>query len=325
VGNKNKYQLNPSGVGTNVNALPYGTLFNVGVDPGTVGSAEYTYSKYPTYQAINVANHNLYSNYNSMQVSWVRQKGNYDISFNYTWSKALGIVGQDQLNLNNDYGPEPFDRRHIINAAYSVQLPSPIHNNAIAKGFVNGWQISGITSLQSGVNLTAATIGADSGSMFNVTNNISGLTVNNAYKSTNINSQSINGTDAIPLEPIITCNPTANLAPHQYVNGNCFKLPTVPGTNGPIVGPEIFGPWFFNSDLSMFKNFQMAETRRLQFRFEAYNFLNHPIWSFAQNGLGSSALNLNFAGSTSNTNAAFGYTPVKLGQRVVEMEVKFFF
>jgi hypothetical protein len=326
VGNKNEDQLNPAGVGTNVNALAFGTLFNVGKDPGTLtGGAEYVYGPYPTYQAINVANHNLYSNYNSMQVSWVRQRGNYDISLNYTWSKAMGIVGQDQLNLKNDYGAEPFDRRNIINAAYSIQLPSPITGNAVAKGIVNGWQLTGVTSLQSGVNLTAATIGANSGTMFNAGGNISSsITTANSYGST-INAQSINGTGEIPLEPIITCNPTANLAPHQYVNGACFKIPTVPGTNGPIVGPEIFGPWFFNSDLGMFKNFQISETRKVQFRFEAYNFLNHPIWSFAQNGLGSSDLNLNFGANGTNTNTGFGYTPIKIGQRVVEIEVKFFF
>ena len=66
--------LNTTGVGTNINVIPYGTLFNIGKDPSAVASGEYTYGPYPTYQAVNIANHNLYSNYNALQLSWVRRK-----------------------------------------------------------------------------------------------------------------------------------------------------------------------------------------------------------------------------------------------------------
>lgn len=330
VGNKSKYQLNSNGVGTNVNALPYGTLFNVGSDPGKLtGGSEYIYGPFPTYQAVNVANHNLYSNYNSMQISWVRQKGKYDLSLNYTWSKALGIVGGNQLNLNQDYGAEPFDRRQIFNAAYSIQLPSPITGNRLAKGVVNGWQISGITGVQSGVNLTGTVLNANSLSAFNVGGNIgSGIYANDGYAQSPVNADSINGTGEIPLEPIITCNPTKNLGKNQYLNGSCFQLPTTQGANGPIVPSEYFGPWSVNSDLSLFKNFQMGESRKLQFRFEAYNFLNHPFYSFASTGPGSSALNLTYAevnGQITQTNTGFGYAPIKIGQRVVELALKFYF
>jgi hypothetical protein len=327
VGNQSKYQFNTTGVGTNINVVPYGTLFNVGKDPSSVGSGEYAYAPYSLYQAVNIANHNLYSNYNALQVSWVRQKGRYDITLNYTYSKSLGIVGSDQLNLSQDYGAEPYDRRNIFNAAYSIELGNPVQgSNKLIRGVVNGWQLSGITQLQSGVNLSQSS----SNGGFNATGNISSsLHVNNAYHST-VSAYSINGTDQVPLQPLVTCNPTANLGPNQYVNGNCFSISTVPGVNGPIVLPEIFGPWFFNSDLSMFKNFQMSESKKLQFRFSAYNFLNHPIWSFTGTGVGSNSTYLDFAPSTSgglpvNTNAAFGYAPIKLGNRIVQLAVKFYF
>src|SRR5207249_1862871 len=156
VGNKSKYQLNQNGVGTNVNLIPFGTLFKVGVDPSTLtGGGEYKYGPYPIYQGINLANHNQYSNYNSLQVTWLRQRGRYDMTLNYTYSKALGLVGLDQTNLASDYGPEPFDRRHIFNAAYSIELGGPVHNSKALGALVNGWQFSGITQFQSGVNLTA--------------------------------------------------------------------------------------------------------------------------------------------------------------------------
>jgi hypothetical protein len=326
VGNQSKYGFNTAGVGTNINVVPYGTLFNVGKDPSTIGSAEYDYAPYSLYQALNIAQHNLYSNYNALQVSWVRQRGKYDITMNYTYSKSLGIVGNDQLNLSQDYGPEPYDRRQIFNAAYSIELPNPAQGSKILKGIVNGWQLSGITQLQSGVNLTAESNAGN----FNATGNISGsLHVDNAYGST-VTAQSINGTDQVPLNPILTCNPTANLGPHQFINGNCFTISTTPGVNGPIVLPEYFGPWFFNSDLSVFKNWQLSESKKLQFRFSAYNFLNHPIWSFSGAGPGSNSTYLNFSpnpngGSPINTNDAFGYTPIKLGNRIVQLALKFYF
>ena len=49
--------------------------------------------------------------------------------------------------------------------------------------------------------------------------------------------------------------------------------------------PAIYGPAFFNSDLGLFKNFQITESKKLQFRFNGYNFLNHPLWSFNGNNL----------------------------------------
>ena len=260
-----------------------------------------------------------------MQVSWVRQKGKYDLTLNYTYGKALGIVGADQLNLSQDYGAEPFDRRQIFNAAYSIELPKPIASgNKFLAGVVNGWQLSGITQLQSGINLTANS----SAGAFNATANISSsIKVNNSYGSL-VTAEAINGTPEVPLMPIVTCNPTANLKPHQYLNGACFSLPTTPGQNGPIVLPEYFGPWFFNSDLSLFKNFQISESKKLQFRFSAYNFLNHPVWSFDSSGPGSNQTYLDFvpgANGPVNSNTNFGYTPIKLGSRIVQLALKYYF
>ena len=141
----------------------------------------------------------------------------------------------------------------------------------------------------------------------------------------NISSQSINGTDQIALSPILTCNPKQNLGPHQWLNGNCFALPTTPGTNGPVVLPEYFGPWFWTSDLSLFKNFQMKESQKFQFRFSAYNFMNHPIWSFSGSGYGANSLYLNYNGSTTNSNSGFGVAPLKVGNRILQLAVKYYF
>jgi hypothetical protein len=260
-------------------------------------------------------NHNLYSNYNSLQVTWNRQRGRFDYTLNYTYSKTLGIIGIDEFSLKNDYGPMPGDRRHIFNAAYSIEMPNPARNNMLAKALINGWQISGITQIQSGVNLSENT---QIGNNYNL--NANGF---KAVNGLNVSNLTINGTPSVPLQPLVTCNPNSGLGSHQFVNGSCFALPTIPGGNGPITLPEVFGPSFFNSDLSLFKNFQFSESRKLQLRFSAYNFMNHPLWSFRN---GSNNLNLNFDGTTGQlANDKFGIATEKLGHRIIQLAIKFYF
>ena len=82
------------------------------------------------------------------------------------------------------------------------------------------------------------------------------------------------------------------------------------------------GPGFFNSDLSIFKNFTFgqSESKKLQFRFSGYNFLNHPNWTFLNADQG---LNLTFNSSGTLTNQKFGYATNTIGHRILQMMVKF--
>jgi hypothetical protein len=219
------------------------------------------------------------------------------------------------------------DRRHIFSTAYSVNLPSPIRNNKIVSGFVNGWQLSGSTQIQSGANLT----GVSTNRNFNLNlNNAIIPGTQNIINSTGttgitISNSSLLGTNAIQLNPILTCDPTSNLGAHQWINAGCFAVPTAIGQNGPTVIPAIYGPAFFNSDLGIFKNFLITETKKLQFRIQANNFLNHPLWSMSQ----GNSMNLTFTqasnGTITQSNSQFGIAQYKTGQRIVELLVKFNF
>ena len=231
---------------------------------------------------------------------------------NYTYGKAMGILGgYDQFNLNNDYGVQAGNRTHIFNAAYSIELGN-FTRSKIGGGFINGWQISGITQWESGANLAA-----------NSGNGNFGLNLNSAKvpgTDYNISNVSLLGTNDIQLNPILTCNPRSNLGPHQYINASCFSMPTGIGQNGPTVLPAIYGPAFFNTDLGLFKNFQITEAKRLQFRVDGYNFMNHPLWSF--NG---SNLSLGFDGAGKVNTPTFGIVTQKQGNRVIQLAVKFYF
>src|ERR1017187_5507311 len=93
------------------------------------------------------------------------RKGRYNLNLNYTFGKAMGIINAaaDPFNLANDYGVQPTNRTHLFNAAYSIELGNPAHDKILG-GFVNGWQLSGITQVESGANLT----GFSSGNNFNL-------------------------------------------------------------------------------------------------------------------------------------------------------------
>ncbi|MEO7146030.1 MAG: carboxypeptidase regulatory-like domain-containing protein, partial [Bryobacteraceae bacterium] len=326
VGNQSNDLQNTSGAGSNVNLVPVGAMLGQ-VNPSTANANNFR--PYLGYGDINLATNNLYANYNAMQVTWARQKGRFILQLNYSYQKALGIVNAalDPFDLSQNYGIQPGDRRQLFNASYSFDMGNPFHGgNRIARGAVNGWQLSGITSWESGSNLT---YNSGTGDHYNIQLNsaiIPGSISAANPKGIFIGNQSLLGTNAIQFNPTLTCNPTANLAPHQYINGNCFAVPTQIGSNGPTLLPAAYGPAFFNSDLGLFKNFKIGESKKLQFRIQAYNFLNHPLWSFPN----SNNLTLQFqqpvpGGPITQTNSNFGTTTFKQGNRIVELAVKFYF
>ncbi len=309
------------GFGTmNINLVPIGAMLsskNGGVDPN--GLVADQFRPLLGYSNLFTTTSNGYYNYNSLQVTWVRSKGRYDVNLNYTYGKAMGIVGfYDQFNLADNYGVLSNNRTHIFNAAYSIQLPNPAKNK-FAGGFANGWQLSGITQLESGPNLSGL-----QGQNFGI--NLGGAKIPGT--NFNISNVSLLGTPNIQLNPILTCDPRSGLGPHQYINMKCFQAPSAIGQNGPTIIPPIYGPGFFNWDLALFKTFRITEAKSLQLRFDGYNLLNHPLWSFngSNLGLGIDPTTLTaFQPNGNPVNKNFGYTTNTQGHRIIQMAVKFMF
>jgi len=313
----------------NVNVIPTGTLFK-DYAPGTNISGLNlnmgNYSPFPAYahNNINVVRQLGVSDYNSLQISWVKQAGRITYNFNYVWSKVLGTLGTPQLggaagdptNIKNDYGIASIDRSHVFNFSYTLDTGDPIKGNKVLATMINRWQLSGITTWQSG---------GDIPSLYASGFNAGGTGVGGLP----INATNYLGTPDGTVQPTLLCDPTSHLQKGQYVNGACFGL-AAPGTNGPYNYPYIHGPAFFNSDLALFKTFRLTEHQSIQFRASAYNFLNHPLNSFDPNN--GSPLNIHFTnGVVDNATAGpgvqnpFGYTPIKLGRRVVELSAKYTF
>jgi hypothetical protein len=288
-----------------------------------------------SYGDIWIAGHGSYANYNSLQTTFQRQSGRATFLIDYTFSKVLGTRdGESQngaqagplvdpFNLKANYGVLTFDHTHILNGAYVLNLPSPIHGNRFLSGAVNGWQLSGVVTLQSGAPLQPNANGNMNASFGNV--NVGGSFYG-------VSPQTWLGSNAtgLTLEPILTCDPRSNLKSGQYFNPGCFAAPPQ-GSQGSIIWPYIKGPAFFDTDLGIFKSFNITERQKLQFRFSAFNFPNHPNAAFNQNGNGDIKLNFGLGGtnnllSQTNTNAATtGYPAYTVGNRLVEFAVKYYF
>ena len=316
---------------TNQDLIPLGAFFKAdpltGVVNNPAGSNFPTNDYYPFHQytGIQVVEHINYQYYNAFIATWQKQTGKTTFTTNYTFSKVLGIRDGNSGNGGGNgslldpysnaanYGVLAYDHTHIFNAAYVVNLPKPIHDNRWLGGLVNGWEFSGITQLQSG-----APIQPNEGGTLNVQ-----LPGGTQYS----NSAQL-GTNGIGILPLLTCDPRSGLSSGQYFNPRCFTLPTG-GREGNIIWPYIHGPAFFNSDLSLFKNFTIREHQKIQFRLEAFNFLNHPLPQFGLQGNNDVTLNFNGPSNTAsalNTNAlTTGKPGFTTGRRVVEFAVKYNF
>lgn len=339
VGNSSHNQENT----TNINTVPEGSELNI-VSPGS--SDDQRFRQYKAYQAINDGIHFLTQNYNSLQVTASRQTGRVNYSVAYTFSKTLGTGGQysagssvvDPFNTRGrSYGVLPYDRTHILSVAYNVLLPNVgsryMGNHAVLNGIFNGWQVSGISQFQSGAPLYfGSNMAMDATSDANTT----GVPLNSSGKpDLSFDARHIAGTPDTSVHPITVCDPTANLQPQEIFNANCFQAPS-PGNNGYYQLPYyIRGPWYNNNDLSAFKNFALGkdENRKLQLRFEAFNFLNHPLWGFVSS---DPALHLQYdnyggkpldgmGGNPTSTGKPAGFVTNKFGHRTIQVAVKIFF
>jgi hypothetical protein len=205
--------------------------------------------------------------------------------------------------LHYFWGVSTGNRPQVFSLSYTINVPNFAHGSLLARGLANGWQISGVSQIESGPDLTAQNAN------FN-------FTTASTYSAQN----SLDSPSA-PWNPILVCNPTSNLKPGQYVNGACFAQPAV-GQLGAGEFPYIPGPAYFGNDLAMYKNFAIREHQKVQFRFSAFNFLNHPLTTFNS---GDQNLHLTYNAAGQLTTPNFGYADYKTGHRVVELAVKYFF
>lgn len=144
--------------GININQLVPGTL----KIPANKGISMNVLVPYVGYGTILQYQDEDFSNYNSLQIS-VKRRSAHGVSFgvNYTLSRTLdqtGSVGtsnagtpQDTYNVSAEYGLSDIHRKHLLNFNYIYDVPFFLNqSNHFLRYALGGWQVSGLTTFQSG-------------------------------------------------------------------------------------------------------------------------------------------------------------------------------
>jgi hypothetical protein len=311
---------------------------------------------YPFYQHVYRLKHDFYSNYNSVQVQWNKNAGILSYGANYTFAKNLATAASwnnqlvDPVHLRNDYNPVPFDRTQTFNMHYLVNLGRLYKGGERLLGeAVNGWMVSGISTVESGFPLAAETgsnFGFGYGSVLATQVQYPTQALPQNEFSVCQPEYGIHGYCVFGMNPVVWLGtPDVQLMPNlvkgvslkggsqknQYVNPLAFSLP-LPGSNGVYRLPYIHAPGFLDHDVTVLKNFPIkGEGRNLQLRLAAFNVLNHPLVSFNNNN--TTNLNLGFENATVGQALTqnvlqyqdFGVANIKVGSRLMEAEAKFTF
>jgi hypothetical protein len=173
-----------------------------------------------------------------------------------------------------DYGPANWDIPHRFVASYLYDIPFlKDSSQPILKYLVAGWQVSGVTTVQSGspVNVT---FGQDRA---------------------NIGRTGLQRPDLVGALPELNCQPNSagasDVERRQLIDcfdASAFALPAQ-FTFGNAGRNILRGPKFVSTDLSLMKNVPLQGNVRLQVRVEMFNVFNTVNYSNPNSSFGSSA------------------------------------
>ncbi len=236
-------------------------------------------SPFPNFGRIQLVDNGNTGNYNSLGTKLTKRYAN-GVTFltSYTWAKSLDTstsirtLGGDTLFPQNsycracEYGRSSHDVRHRFVTSALWDLPFgkgrkfAIDNRALDL-VAGGWQLGGIVTLQTGFPMTV-TNGNDN-------SNTGGFF--DRPDSTGVNASLARGEQD----------------PQRFFNTAAFAQ-SPRGTFGNVGRNTLNSPGIIQVDFSTLKDFVITEKHRLQFRFEAFNFPNHPNWGNPDTNIASS-------------------------------------
>ncbi len=199
------------------------------------------------------------SRYNSLQTSLNRRfTRNVQAQLAYTYSKCIDDGGSPVGSLNGGNSPASYENPYVraidrglcnFNTTHALRVNGlvalPFHGNRL----VEGWQLSGIVTANTGLPFTVST-GFDQV----------------GYAGS--------GTPRPNLNPGFSPNPAVGNV-NEWFNPAAFSLQPV-GTLGNLGRDTVIGPGIVDADLALLKNTKVRESVNIQFRWEVFNIFNHP-------------------------------------------------
>jgi len=250
--------------------------------PRSTGLSLNARSPFPEFGRIQLVDNGGNSSYNSLGTKLTkRYAAGLTALVSYTWSKSIDYgsairnQGGDTLFPQNSYcrrcerGPSSFDTAHRFVTSVLYDIPvgkgrSVNIDNGFANAVIGGWQIGSIVTVQTGFPVTVTQSGdpSNTGGQFD--------------------------------RPMSTGQDSTRdgASPSLWWNPAAFSF-TADGTWGNVGRNTARSPGIFGWDFSALKNFDMpySERHKMQFRFEAFNFPNHPNWGTPNSNINSGARN----------------------------------
>jgi hypothetical protein len=232
--------------------------------PGTAPIADR--SPFPEFGLFQGAANVGYSHYDSLGMKLTRRYsqgltvlGSYTLSKSTDNGSGIRTLGTDPLNPQNSYclscedGPSVFDQRHRFVASVVYDLPFGPDRRYLNSGplsrVIGGWKVTSVVTLASGFPLTVSA-GEDTANIGNCCRPNRDFSVD-----TKIDDPTID----------------------RWFNTAAYsRAPN--GTFGTAGRSEVIGPGIKNWDFSASKEFHFTQGTYVEFRIEAFNFLNHPNW-----------------------------------------------
>jgi hypothetical protein len=276
-------------------AVATNTTINIAGQPPIIPTAN-LYRQFPGFSSITQEENKTNFNYNSLQVG-VRMENKHGLTFQlaYTYSHEIDTAANDlnavanPFNIAYDRASGGFDRRQILNANYIYLLPFFSKGaNAFERIVLGGWEVSGVTVVQSGIPQSITYNGTDTLGLGGGTTNRPDIVGPISYPKTRL----------------------------AWFNKSAFAAPLAPWAGG---GNQGFGnarkdaivlPGLFNFNLAAFKSFAFTEDVKLQIRVESFNTFNHTEFQ-------------NIDASTNDAN--FGQVTSTYDPRVLQLGAKLAF
>jgi hypothetical protein len=236
---------------------------------------------------------NGFSGYHSLQASLVRQftDGIY-FQAAYTFGKSLdngsGSSFQDELNglldlgdlLNarTNKGLSDFDRTHRLVISYNYEIPFGKWLSSWPRKLVDGWSVNGVSTFQSGTPFLIEDLSAFS---------LQDTDFINGSRATIGSGQILtSGSVRDRIDNFVNLGafiPGGRCVNDQNVVVDCGDASSTGFSAFGDLGRNVFrGPFQTNHDLSIVKRTNLSERVNLEFRAEAFNFLNHPAFQSPQ-------------------------------------------